>query len=304
MCRVLAYHGTPVALDHLLFEPDNSLVTQSYAPQMLGMLNLAGFGMVAWDPTSFEPERPFVYRTTQLPFFDRNLRALSAKVRARCLLAHVRGVAYSHRAVVSEQNVHPFQLPGTQLSLAHNGDLAQLSLMKQDLLEHISPPIAGAIAGTTDSEMILALLASQLRDPARIESAEELVGAIDATLRVIRRVRERHGIQQSSSVNLFVSDGHHMVATRFGFDFGRYEGAPHPANVTFLSLWYTTGRDYGLHGDEWKMVGGPARADSVIMASEPLTRDVSTWIEVPEYSAIYVGPASGFERARIVELAA
>ena len=303
MCRVLAYYGAPVPLDELLFDPDSSLVSQAYAPQMLEMLNLAGFGMVAWDDASFSAEKPFVYKTTQLPFFDRNLRALSSKVRARCLLAHVRGVAHSHRATVNEQNVHPFQFPGTRLSLAHNGDLAQFALMKYDLLEHIRPEIARVIAGTTDSEWIFALLVSRLRDPAHVESAEELLAALDGTLRILRRVRDRHGIAQSSSVNLFVSDGTHLVATRFGFDFGCYAEVPHPANVNFLSLWYTTGRDYGQHDGEWKMIGGPAGADSLILASEPLTRDVSTWIEVPEYSAVYASGETGYDAARVVELA-
>ena len=302
VCRVLAYFGTPVPVDHLLFDPDSSLVTQSYAPQMLQMLNLAGFGMVAWDPTSFAQDTPYIYKTTQLPFFDRNLRALSRKVRARCLIAHVRGVPHRDSAMVNEQNVHPFQLPGTRLSLAHNGDLANFSLMKHDLLEHIKPEIARAIGGTTDSEWIFAVLASQLPDPARIDRSEQLVEAIDATLRVIRRVRERHGIVQSSAVNLFVSDGQHLAATRFLFDFGRYDAKPQQRDVSFLSLWYTTGRDYGRHDDEWKMIGGPSHADSVILASEPLTRDVSTWIEVPEYSAIYASGKTGYDAARVVEL--
>ena len=47
MCRVLAYLGEPVLLDNLLYAPDNSLVRQSYAPQHLRMLNLAGFGLTA-----------------------------------------------------------------------------------------------------------------------------------------------------------------------------------------------------------------------------------------------------------------
>lgn len=304
MCRLLAYFGAPVPLDQLLFDPDSSLVTQTYAPQMLQTLNLAGFGMVAWDATSFAPEQPFAYKTTQLPFFDENLRALSRKVRARCLLAHVRGVAPNQGAVVSEQNVHPFRLPGTQLTLAHNGDLAHFALMKHDLLEHIRPEVARTIAGTTDSEWIFALLVSQLLDPARIDSAEELVSAIDATLRVLRRVRERHRVAQPSAVNLCISDGRQLVATRFTFDFGCYANVPHQGDLDFLSLWYTAGRDYGLHDGEWKMIGGRARADSLILASEPLTRDVSTWIAVPEYSAIYASGEGGYDVARVVELTA
>ena len=52
MCRVLAYLGTPVLLDELMYRPDSSLIRQAYNPKMLRMLNLAGFGMVAWDDSS------------------------------------------------------------------------------------------------------------------------------------------------------------------------------------------------------------------------------------------------------------
>ena len=51
-------------------------------------------------------------------------------------------------------------------------------------------------------------------------------------------------------------------------------------------MWYTFGRDYGLHDEEWKLIGGAAQANSIVVASEPLTRDFATWIEVPEYSAL------------------
>ena len=55
MCRALLYLGEPVLLDNLLFQPDSALVRQSYMPKMLHMLNLAGFGMRAWDPGSRDP---------------------------------------------------------------------------------------------------------------------------------------------------------------------------------------------------------------------------------------------------------
>lgn len=80
MCRVLAYLGEPLALDDLLFASDNSLIRQTYAPRMSDMLNLAGFGLVAWDAASFRPETPFGYRTTAVPVFDRNLKQLARKL--------------------------------------------------------------------------------------------------------------------------------------------------------------------------------------------------------------------------------
>jgi glutamine amidotransferase len=41
------------------------------------------------------------------------------------------------------------------------------------------------------------------------------------------------------------------------------------------------------------MIGGSDAADSIIIASEPLTRDTSTWLEVPEYSMIYADTRAG-----------
>jgi glutamine amidotransferase len=61
-------------------------------------LNLAGFGMKAWDPTSLRPEDPFSYRATTLPSFDRNLRFIASKLAPTSLVAHVRGVTYSGEA--------------------------------------------------------------------------------------------------------------------------------------------------------------------------------------------------------------
>src|SRR5262245_30610996 len=157
MCRALAYLGQPVLLDNLLCQPDSALVKQSFMPKMLHMLNLAGFGLRAWDRGSAEPLKPYSYSSTSLPVFDRNLKALAEKIRPTCVLGHVRGVAYNTEVEISLQNVHPFQFRGMRLALAHNGDLARMGEMKPLLLEHIRPEIAGMIHGTTDSEWIYAL---------------------------------------------------------------------------------------------------------------------------------------------------
>lgn len=297
MCRALAYLGQPVLLDNLLFQPDSALIRQSYMPKMLHMLNLAGFGMRAWDRHSHSPDHPFSYNSTSLPVFDRNLKSLAEKIRPTCVLAHVRGVAYSTEVDISPQNVHPFHYAGFKLALAHNGDLARMRDMKPLLLTYLKPQIAMRIAGTTDSEWIYALLCSQLDDPARDCTASELVRGVDRTLAIIREVRGQLGIDTSSSVNLFITTGKQLAAIRYCFDFGCYRTEDptkvHEANLNFLSLWYTSGREYGCHDGEWKMVGGSDNADSIMIASEPLTRDTSTWLEVPEYSMIYADTRGG-----------
>jgi glutamine amidotransferase len=297
MCRAVLYLGKPVLLDNLLFQPDSALVRQSYMPKMLHMLNLAGFGMRAWDPASHDAQSPFAYASDSLPVFDRNLKSLAGKVTAGCVLAHVRGVAYSTQVEISLQNVHPFQFPGIPLVLAHNGDLARFNEMRPALARHVRPELARMVRGTTDSEWIYALVVSQLDDPHATPSAEALVGAVKSAIAILREERAKLAIDTSSSVNLFVSDGTQVAALRYCFDFGRYSTADasrlHEANLGFLSLWYTLGRDYGLHDGEWKMTGGAQNADSILIASEPLTRDVASWVEIPEYALLHAHMRNG-----------
>lgn len=288
MCRILSYLGEPVLLDHLLYAPDSSLLNQTISAQMLAMLNLAGFGMTAWDPASHAPEAPFRYRTTQVALFDRNLKALASKLKVAGLLAHIRGVPYNSSVQINEQNVHPFRFEGVPLAMAHNGDLAGFRDMRFELAGHVKPEFAHQIQGSTDSEWLYALTVSALRDPYCINEPEAILAAIRHALGLIRTARQRHGVTRSSSANLIFCDGVNLIAARFTFDFGRFAAGALQGSTNFLSMWYTFGRDYGLHDDEWKLIGGAQAANSVIVASEPLTRDFATWIEVPEYSALVV----------------
>ena len=297
MCRALLYLGKPVLLDSLLFQPDSALIRQSYMPKMLHMLNLAGFGMRAWDPDSHDAAKPFAYGSPALPVFDRNLKNLAEKVQAGCVLAHVRGVAYSTAVEISLQNVHPFQFEGLPWTLAHNGDLAGIADMKRLLAPYVKPQFLPLIRGTTDSEWIYGLFVSQLADPRASAGEGEVFAAIEKTLAILRGVREKLGIRLSSSVNLFITDGTRLAAVRYCFDFGCYRtehpARVHEANMNFLSLWYTLGSGYGLYAGEWRMTGGAENADSILVASEPLTKDTSSWVELPEYGALYAELRNG-----------
>ena len=298
MCRIVAQLGEPLALQHLLFDTDNSLVKQSYSPRMMNtFLNLAGFGMKAWDPTSLRPEDPFTYRSTTLPSFDRNLRYLSSKLAPTCVVAHVRGVTYSERNVVAETNLHPFHFPGARIVLAHNGHLRQFERMRYALVEHVRIDLAQHIEGTTDSEWIYALVLSQLDDPFGAPETRELADATAGALRILRKVRTAQGIDTSSPTNLFLSTGQAVVATRFSFDYGWYppEDEMLETDLPFVSLWYAIGGEYAQRDGNWEMTAAdPPR--SIIIASEPLTIDHSSWFEVPEYSMLTAElTASGLE---------
>jgi glutamine amidotransferase len=288
MCRVLGYLGEPVGLRHVLFDADSSLVSQSYSPRMMkGFLNLAGFGMAAWEPRSLRANDPFVYRSTTLPAFDRNLRGLAAKLAPTCLIAHVRGVTHSGHEVVAETNLHPFRFHGAGVALAHNGHLRGFADMRFDLVDHVRPELQRQIEGTTDSEWIYALVLSQLDDPYGTPGATELANATASALRVLRDVRARRGIDTTSPVNLVLTTGDALVATRFSFDYGWYpdEDSLLETDLPYVSLWYTVGGEYA-RGDNGFEMAASDTPRSLLIASEPLTLDISSWLEVPEYSMI------------------
>jgi predicted glutamine amidotransferase len=272
----------------VLFETDSSLVRQSYSPRMMNsFLNLAGFGMVAWDPRSLNADEPFAYRAMTLPQYDRNLRGLAEKLAPTCLIAHVRGTTHSHNEVVSETNLHPFRFPGARVALAHNGHLRRFAEMRYDLIEHVKPELRRHIQGTTDSEWIYALVLSQLDDPFGEPNLHELADATAAALRALREVRAQHEIDISSPVNLFLTTGKALVATRFSFDYGWYpdEDTLLETDLPYVSLWYTLGGQYARTNEGFAM-GASEKLQSLLIASEPLTVDTSTWLEVPEYSML------------------
>jgi glutamine amidotransferase len=288
VCRVVAYLGEPISLRHVLYDTDSSLVRQSYSPRMMEtFLNLAGFGMVAWDPSSVRAEDPFTYRATTLPAFDRNLRNLAAKLAPTCLIAHVRGVTHSEHVLVSETNLHPFRFHGAEVALAHNGHLREFAQMRYDLIRHIRPELAQSISGTTDSEWIYALVLSQLDDPHGVPETRELADAGAAALRILREVRAQHGIDTSSPANLFLATSRTLIATRFSFDYGWYpdEDTLLETDLPYCSLWYTVGGEY-VQRDGGSAMAASDAPRSLLIASEPLTVDTSTWLEVPEYSMI------------------
>ncbi len=287
MCRILTYLGKPILVEELLYKPDNSFIQQSYNPKYMShLLNLAGFGIAAWDHTSHNPLCPYLYKTPQLPFYDGNLRNLASKISPYCLLAHLRGVSYHEEQIVSIQNVHPFSFPKSNVVLAHNGSLSHFEMMRYDLLEYIKPDYKNHINGTTDSEWIYGVFLSQLPSPIGMYETEDIIKAVLETLRILQRVRQKRNIKVNSPVNLFITNGEFIAATRFVLDYGwpAADGVL-STHAGYHSLWYTYGDSYGLYDNEYKMKESTTKK-SIIIASEPLTEDTTTWLEVPEYTLI------------------
>ena len=215
MCRVWAHLGDPLLIDEPLFGASNSLIAQSVSPSLMSLLNIGGFGLLAWDTESRSPEEPYAYRTPNVPVFDRNLKALAAKVHANAAVAHVRGVVYDPSERVGPQNLHPFRSQaGARVALAQNGDLYGFSTDALRPARAPAPRVGRADRGDDRHRVGLRAGAVENRRPARPADADELADAVTQALDILREVRDRRGIAVQSPVNLVVTDGSSMVARR------------------------------------------------------------------------------------------
>jgi predicted glutamine amidotransferase len=90
-----------------------------------------------------------------------------------------------------------------------------------------------------------------------------------------------------------LSDGQSLVATRFVFDYGWY-----PQDDSFFAAErehdYTTLYYATAISNEWRNQDAratlQAQTSSLVVASEPLTADRSTWARAPEYSILIASP--------------
>lgn len=289
MCRVLSYLGKPLLLENLIDKSSNSLITQSYDPKFMNDLknNLSGCGFITWNQAKALKQEPLLYKTKNVPFYDYNFMRLIRNLYSDCTIAHIRGNGLNDKAIVIDNNAHPFLFPEASIALAHNGTLSGLNAIKPDLSQIIHPKYLHAIRGTTDSEWIYATLLSHLPSVKnRSYRATEVVNALQDTYQTIRRYRKKRQVTTPSPVNLFISNGQFIIIARFVYDFGNYTQALYSTQLYYHSLWYTYGDSYVEKETEYAMQ--PGKNTSVLFASEPLTTNTTGWLEVPEYSIISV----------------
>ena len=104
MCRWLAYSGSPVLLEDLLYKPKHSLIDQSLHSTMgAETTNGDGFG-VGWYG---DHETPGTFHSVEPAWNDRNLRDLAAHVRSGLVFAHIRAIVRIARAADELPSVPP-----------------------------------------------------------------------------------------------------------------------------------------------------------------------------------------------------
>ncbi len=196
MCRWLAYSGSPVLIEDLLYKPQHSLIDQSLHSQLgAETTNGDGFG-VGWFGVG---QTPGVFHSVEPAWNDRNLRELAGHVRSPLVFAHIRA---SSGSPVQQTNCHPFR-HGRWLWM-HNGVIRDFHAVKRDLVLAVDPSLYPSIEGSTDSEVFFFLaLTLGLEDdpPAAVEAA---VGLIEETGR-------RHGVEHPIQMTVATSDGDERV---------------------------------------------------------------------------------------------
>lgn len=268
MCRFVFYDGEPIHLASLITDPENSLIHQSFdAQEREEPLNGDGFG-VAWYPTDQHLDAA-LFRSITPAWNNQNLRHLARAIKSRRVLAHVR--AASNGLAVSEANTHPFV--SGPYAFMHNGEIADFKRHRRTLLNLLDERFYEVVQGTTDSECLFAHILQRL-DHTRGVTAFEMAEALE---RSIALFMEHAGSSTPSIVNAVLCNGREAVACRFA---SSHAQAP--------SLHLHTGRLYSFESGKPELVEAHEDAHSVIVASEPLTRDAS-WSVIPSGSMVAIG---------------
>ncbi|MFD3336657.1 class II glutamine amidotransferase [Streptomyces sp. NPDC058700] len=266
MCRWLAYSGTPLLLDTILFRPAHSLIDQSLHSKLgVQTTNGDGFG-VGWYTES--NESPALFRDTGPAWNNRNLRELADHVHSSLFFAHIRA---STGTAVQQSNCHPFR--HGRWMFMHNGAITGFHLMRRDLTMLIDPALYADLEGTTDSETMfyLALTFGLDQDPPT---------AVARMAGVVERVGLEHGVEFPLQMTLAITGGEHTWVFRYS--------SGHTSGSLFYSSRVEALRR--LHPDVTFLQD--VSEETRLIVSEPLGDLPGAWNEVPESTYGVVQPGS------------
>lgn len=264
MCRLLAYMGGPMIIDNFLYQPKNSLVTQSInAKEIEEPLNGDGFG-IGWYVPEINQE-PVTFVSVNPAWSNRNLRNLAPKIRTECFVAHVRAASVGE---VSESNCHPFQYK--DLLMMHNGGVEDFAKIKRKIREPLSDELYNWIKGQTDSEHIFAYLLQQLQYDKQKLTPDHIVAAFEKTFQNLKKMMKENGVTEAAYLNMCITNGSFIVATRYCTD---------PKEEP-LTLYHSEGGRYVVDDGVSRLVAPKDDDEAVLIVSERLTDD-EKWTLIP-----------------------
>jgi glutamine amidotransferase len=199
MCRHLAYVGPPAGVHALVFGAPHSLCAQARAPrfQQSGDTNPDGWGIGWYEPGAETPHR---YRTTTPIWDDAEAAARTAGVESAAMLGAAR--LASPGATIDPTGNAPFAAGPWLFSL--NGFVRGFRRGVGDALRSdLSSQRRAGIEGDSDSEVLFALVLD------RLDEGDSPRAALAAVVRHVTALT-------SGNLNLLLTDGHTVVASRFG----------------------------------------------------------------------------------------
>ncbi|NJM25589.1 MAG: class II glutamine amidotransferase, partial [Bacteroidia bacterium] len=269
---LLAYRGSPIIIDKLLYQPKNSLINQSInAKELEEPLNGDGFG-IGWYVPDVDDE-PATFVSVLPAWNNRNLLNLAPKVRTTCLFAHVRAASVGD---VSEANCHPFQYKN--LLMMHNGGVENFGAIKRAIRNELADEFYNWIRGQTDSEHIFSHMLNQLLTKHKTVSQETVVASFEHTFRRLSQLMAENGISEPAYLNMVFTNGEFMVGTRYVSD----------PSQDALTLYHSEGSRYICEDGVCRMLEPEDMEKSVLVVSEKLTDVPHDWKEVPKNHFVIV----------------
>ncbi len=267
----MAYKGTPIIIDNLLYQPKNSLINQSInAREIEEPLNGDGFG-VGWYVPEVNYE-PITFVSVNPAWSNRNLRNLAPKIKTDCMLAHVRAASVGD---VSESNCHPFQYKN--ILMAHNGGVEEFGKIKRHIREPLTDELYNWIKGQTDSEHIFALLLNTLFQNHKTVTPDAVADSFDKTFISVKKLMIEYGIKEPAYLNMVFTNGHFLVATRYVSD---------PKEEP-LTMYHSEGSRYVVEDGNTRLEAPKDDDNAVLVVSEKLTDD-KDWTMLPPNHLVIV----------------
>lgn len=267
----MAYKGTPIIMDKLLYQPKNSLINQSFhAREIEEPLNGDGFG-VGWYVPEINDE-PITFVSVNPAWNNRNLRNLAPRIRTDCMVAHVRAASVGD---VSESNCHPFQ--HKNLLMAHNGGVEDFGHIKRHIRDPLSDDLYNWIKGQTDSEHIFAFLLNYLFANHKVISPDAVADAFEYTFANVKKLMAENGVKEPAYLNMIITNGLFFVGTRYCSD---------PKEEP-LTLYHSEGSRYVVENGVTRMFAPEDDDQAVLVVSEKLTDDAN-WTMIPKNHLVIV----------------
>lgn len=145
----------------------------------------------------------------------------------------------------------------------HNGGIPSFQSIKLQILKLLSPETFANIKGTTDTEHIFAIYLNCLpsKQDWEVHTVAEMVDAMNRTISTVLQLCAENGIREHCSLNLCVTNGVHVIATRFR------TGPKSPP-----SLYYNFGSSFVCREGNFYAQDEGSTPSEIVISSAPLSK--------------------------------